>query len=422
MKLNVRTENPKFSPEYFNQLPTILLLFISLRITILLFFTPEGPLNVYTDYYYYFRISQLSEDGYFPFINMWSIYPPISTYYVHSAYMLSKLFLPGKIIDPVGYQFYTRVLGALLLIFEAGVLILVHHIAMKVWNNKYANWIAWAYAGLSLPLFFWYFSHNVIMVFFFLLAVDRFIHLKRGQSSIALGMGISAKIIPITLFAPVTKFMWHKKKELILYFLIAGLTIILIYTPFILADGLPWIKASFTSLIRKGSYSTIWALIDGNWGGGDPGPWENRTQLDLANIPHATPTIIPEFIKIAIFGIIYLWIFRKPVDRNNPKHFIWFTTITLMIFYLWSKGWSPSWSTLVIPLLLLSLPNGRGLTLALLLTCLTFLEWPIANALNSWSLFSFSIICRTLLFIAIITLVWFELWKGPKKNSLFQKK
>lgn len=90
-----------------------------------------------------------------------------------------------------------------------------------------------------------------------------------------------------------------------------------------------------------------------------------------------------------------------------------------MTFHLWSKGWSPSWATLLIPLLLISFPDWRGLSFVLLLTVFVFFEFPIADALQSHFLHGIAIIGRTLLLIVVGFMSAKELW--PTEFALLSR-
>jgi hypothetical protein len=47
------------------------------------------------------------------------------------------------------------------------------------------------------------------------------------------------------------------------------------------------------------------------------------------------------------------------------------------IFFLWSKGLSPDWLVVLIPFVLLVLPDWRGMLYCLTLSFNDLLEWPI---------------------------------------------
>ena len=389
---------------------TIVTLFVILRVTILLMYTPQGLLNAYTDYQHYYRTAQFADQGFYPFVNMWYEYPPVTTYLSEGVYGLTRLIFPPGDLNNFTYQIYSRLLAAIFLCFETGVLILIHRLATRLWQVERANWLGWVYASLSVPLFFWNASQNSVVMFFTLLAVERFLQARYFTSAASLGLGIAAKFTPVFLLGPVARFLLPDVRQIVKYGLVLGLVVALVFLPFVLLGGGPWIMASFVALGRLGSWSTPWALIDGNFNPGDAGPLATRFQLDAINHLPGNPAVISPLISLLIFGAIYLWLFTRPIDVRSPRHFLWFTLLTAILFVLWSKGWSPQWATLLIPLFLLALPDWRGLGLVLALTGIIFVEWPLSDALRSHGLLAVSIIARTLLLIFSAVLIARQLW------------
>ena len=208
-----QAEPQSLRPAGDSQLNTILTLFLVLRFSLLFLYSPRGMLSDYTDYLPYFRITQLSEKGYYPFINMWSEYPPLTAYAPQIAYWITERVMPVGDVGGFGYDIYSRVLGGLLLIFDSGSLILLHRIAARAWGVQKANWLAWVYASLSLPLYFWSYAHQGIAVFFMLLALYAFCAGQFAGSAVAVGLGFAAKITPAFLLGPAVKFLWpHWRK------------------------------------------------------------------------------------------------------------------------------------------------------------------------------------------------------------------
>jgi hypothetical protein len=398
------------SSQSASQLKTIVTLFVILRVSILLLYTPQGLLNAYTDYQHYYRTAQFADQGFYPFVNMWYEYPPVSIYLTEGAYGLTRSIFPPGDLNSFTYQVYSRLLAAIFLCFETGVLILIHRLGTRLWQVERANWLGWVYASLSLPLFFWNASQNSVVAFFILLAMERFLAARYATSAVSLGFGIAAKFTPVFLLGPVVRFLLPDVRRIMKYGLVVGLIVALIFLPFVLLGGGPWVAASFVALGRLGSWSTPWALIDGNWGPGDAGPLTTRFQLDAINHLPGNPAVIPPLISVLIFGAIYLWLFTRPIDTRSPQHFTWFTLLTAIVFVLWSKGWSPQWATLLIPLFLLSLPDWHGLGLVLALTGIIFLEWPLSDALRSNGVLAVSIIARTLLLIFSAVLIARQIW------------
>jgi hypothetical protein len=393
-----------------SQLRTIVTLFVILRVTILLLYTPQGLLNAFTDFHHYYRTAQLSDQGFFPYLNSWSEYPPLLGYTTQAVYSVVRAIMPMGGLNDASYQVFARLLGALMLIFETGSLILLHRIAVKVWDMERANWLGWVYSVLSVPLFYWNASQTSNFVFFTLLAVYGFLTNRRAASAVALALGMLIKLTPVFLLGSVARFLWPARGPIARYFLITAGVFALACAPFVLLGGAAWTVASLASNVVRASWSTPWALIDGNWGVGDVGDIPARTQLDLAYQVHGSPPAIPPILVLAVFGLICLWLFRRPLDQHRPDHFIWFTTLTLLLFHLWSKGWSPQWAMLIIPFLLLSFPNQRGLGLVLILTLLLFVEWPLSDVLKWPPLIAAAILGRTALFVGVGVLLFRRIW------------
>lgn len=395
------TLKPDSSVKPASQLGTVLTLFMVLRLTILFFYTQQGLFNNYIDYHYYYRTALLSEQGYLPFVNMWYEYPPLLAYLPQLAYWLAGvIFMPGG-VDSLTYQLFIRIFGLFLLIFDALSLLLIHDISRRLWGTEKANWTAWVYACLSLPLFYWSFSHQGVAVFFLLISIWFSIRDRQFLSAISLGLGIAAKITPVFLLFPVLRFLWPQWKKMMLYFGSVAATLAAVYFPFVLLGGFPWIKASFAALFRVGSYGTIWAMIDGNWGPGNYGELFTRLDIAQAYQAHANPALVSSWIVLIVFTTLYGIQLRHPVNRDDPQQFIWFTTMTALFFHLWSRGWSPQWAMVLVPLFLLSFPDRRGLLVTLFLTALVFIEWPFSVAVGSKSITLFCIILRTIFFIAL---------------------
>ena len=73
------------------------------------------------------------------------------------------------------------------------------------------------------------------------------------------------------------------------------------------------------------------------------------------------------------FGVIAFWQTR----RRDALGLVAFVTLTLLVFFLWSQGWSPQWLVLIIPLTLLNFPDRNGVLVLLLLTLIAFTEYPL---------------------------------------------
>jgi len=384
-----------------SHLKTIVTLFVILRVTIVLMYTPQGLLNAYVDYQHYYRTAQFTDDGYYPFVNMWYEYPPATTYLSIGVYRLTRTVFPAGELDSFTYQVYARLLASVFLVFEVGVLVALYRLAARAYDLNRANWVGWVYASLSVPLFFWNASQNSVVVACTLWSLLWLIEGRVKRSAVALGLGIAAKFTPVFLLAVAAKVLWPKRRDVLQYAALTALTVAATYGPFVALGGGAWIAASRGMLARLASYSTVWALIDGNWLPGDAGPLANRVELAAIERLPGNPAVISGVIVIVVFAIGYGWLVRRSIDRSRPAAIIALATFTAAIFLLWSKGWSPQWATLIMPLILLWSPDQRGLNWVLALTLLVFVEWPLADALRSGALLAVAIVARTGLWLGL---------------------
>jgi hypothetical protein len=137
------------------------------------------------------------------------------------------------------------------------------------------------------------------------------------------------------------------------------------------AMTLPSLAAQF----NKASYQTVWALIDGNYSTGNFGPAQER--LDPANAYklEGEPSVVPSVVRLGLAAVIGLFVFWR-TRRFDERGLVAFVTITLLIFFLQAQGWSPQWLAQIAPLMLLCFPTRDGVTAVVLLSLVTFAEYP----------------------------------------------
>lgn len=398
------------APRRESQLGVVVMLYVILRLTIILFYTQRGLFNAYTDYYFYYRTAQMSEQGYFPFINMWYEYPPILAYLPQLVYWMTAQIMPMGEVGSLSFEIFGRFLSVILLLFDVGVLLLIHAITRQVWDEDKADWLAWVYSGLSLPLFWLTYAHQIVPVFFALLSLYALLRQKPSGSAFAIGLGFLSKVTPVFMLAPLVRVLWPNWKRIAQVVGLLAVVIGLGYLPFLLLGGREWVAASFTALVKGGSYGTLWALLDGNWGPGTYGGLPGRLVLAEASQPHANPSLIPGLLILLVFAAVYAWLFFRPLRLVDGRQVIWFTTLTALIFHLWLRGWSPHWAMMLVPLFLLASPDRRGLRWTLWLTGIVFIEWPLAVTLGNPAISALFILLRTALFLWIAYQMVRQLW------------
>lgn len=78
-----------------------------------------------------------------------------------------------------------------------------------------------------------------------------------------------------------------------------------------------------------------------------------------------------------IFALFYLWTFARLPAELSPERRILFAVFTVVLFFLYSKGWSPQFVAYLIPVFLIVFPVREAAVWCLLLSVTAFLEMPV---------------------------------------------
>lgn len=340
----------------------LLLLYISFRLMTRLLYRPGGLIYDYSDYYFFHAIAELSNQGYYPFIHYWMEYPPLFPWLNVGVYRLS-LLIPLWIEHR--FWFYT-LLSLATLPFEIGNLTVLYLIALELYDQAKALRCAWIYACLFTPVYVWTGWFDNIPLFFLLLALYSLLRQRGRLAGLVTGLGFMTKVTPAILLPLGLRSLSSLPKK-IGYLALASLTAALISLPFLLAKPDIFL-ASFRSMVERSSWETIWALMDGYFSYGVLPANRFDPTVDFATHPSHLPWL---WITVA-FGLIYLWLYTRRVDWQNQRVITAFTGLTVNLFLLYSKGYSPQMAVTFIPFIVLLLPNLRGGIYLLLLAALGF--------------------------------------------------
>lgn len=377
----------------------ILILFLTSRLMLLLAF-PIDSLMAYGDYQHYFNVAGLSQTGgctfatgaaapCFPYLDFWYEFPPIFAYVNIGVFYLAG----GQLKN------YVILLAFVLLMVEAGNLILLYRLAGLLHGPVRAVNIAWIYTALFVPVFFWLGNFDALTTFFILLALYALIQNKSTWLTLALGLGTMVKFLPAVLLATV----WRMKgfKAMLGYAAATALISLVFFAPFALINPEQTL-ASLRAQAGKSSYQTVWAIIDGNDTTGNFGPLIDHFDPAKAGQPVNNPPRLPTWLTLIPFGLLGVFVFTRPQTLTDPNlDAVIFTTLTFVIFFLWSQGWSPQWQTFLIPLLLLCFKEKRAVLFIIVLGFINFLEWPVMLSRGLTQLLPITIAARTLVFILL---------------------
>jgi hypothetical protein len=201
------------------------------------------------------------------------------------------------------------------------------------------------------------------------------------------------KIIPALMLPVALRRLWHLYRhndqeariELGLYAVTAGLTVVLLLAPFLIS-GPQWVNAAGRSMLNRSSWETIWAVAEGYYGFGQvAGDRFNPAETNFASHQSTLPWWL---ISLAL-AVLYGYLLTRPADYTQPRQVMALGGLSMALFLLFSKGYSPQFLVYLLPFIILLFPTGQGVTYALILTGLNVLEQPVYFVLlpnQSWLL------------------------------------
>ncbi len=429
----------------------LLILFVTFRVLALVAFRPGGLVLDFSDFYWYRSFAELTHQGYYPYDNLWTTYPPLFPVVMIAIYQLSALLPPWEYAN----LWFTLLLGGFFLLFEIGNFILLYLLGLKLHSqvSKFPLRSAWIYAAFFVPVYTltgWFESYPL---FFFLLSLYLVLQNRPWLAAFFTGIGFMIKLIPLILMpVAVQQFsrikyqisIRNKKLEInkliapnlqfttiapeaqrsgvhnsqfilpfdlpriALYTAIFAVTVTLIGLPFYLLNPDLILGSQIISMARE-PWETVWALIDGNYNYG-------IIPLDMRNLAwtpgDAPPTRIPWLAVTGLTALVYLFFYTRPFNWQRPRNLLAFVGFTLSVFMLWSKGYSPQWLGWNLFFIALLLPNLRGITYAVILSLANIVEANIYFIMfpeERWLLAS-TVIIRTLLLVVLAAEFLWLIW------------
>ena len=366
-----------------------LLLFLTFRLSMLAFWPADQLAQ--PDYDYFYEIASWVDSGRLPYLHYWVEYPPLSAFLSVLLYLLTPSF-PA----------YVTAVALVQLLFEFGSLLLIYRLAGQLMGAVQVERVLWTYALLFAPLVTWWMSFDALTTFFLLLAIERWMAGRRVRSALALGLGGLVKWFPLLFMAVAVRFR-RNWREVVLYVAV-GIGTVSLVIGLLAAFSPVYTWASLRSLSSRASWQTAWALLDGNLSTGIV----NASRLDpvAATEPQGNPAVVPTWLTTLLFGALYVWLWWKVPPLPEPRRVLRLTALTVVVFFLWSRGWSPQWLGMLMPLLLLSLPLERASLYLIVLAFINIAEWPVllSRGFNQWLYLTVPV--RTVLLVLLAVDLW----------------
>lgn len=351
----------------------LVILFVMFRLITAIVYQPyivnevERGLTTWGDLRYHYDVARQSADGHYPYADFWYEYPPL--FPALSVALYRFLALRGA----VDYTAYASALGLILLAADAGNLLLIRRIARRLYGDARATELCWVYALLPMFLVLNWWTFDGLIALFLLLGLALLLEGRMAPSGAATAAGTLTKFVPAALLPAVWRF--RPRREALLWTGVAAGATLLALVPLLLAGG-EYAAASLTAQFSKASYQTVWALLDGNLTTGIFGSVPDKYDAANAYALTGNPAVIPWWLRLIPFAAIGMYIYTRRL-RDDDRGVLAFATITLVLFVLWSQGWSPQWMSWLAPLLLLCFPQFDNVVAILILGLLAFVEYPM---------------------------------------------
>lgn len=362
---------------------TLLLWFLVARLVLIIALPLDG-LRGYGDYWNFYALAALPG---LPFVHYWVEFPPLFPFL--STFVF---YLTGG-----SETAYAYLLMLLFTLAQATSLGLFAHLAFRLHPGTPA-WrriVAYTALTLTLPYSWWYF--DALAVSFLLLGLYAALNRRDTLTGTALALGTLTKLFPALLLAAVWRFLPPRRAAWITA-LTLGISALTLSVLYIISPQ--FTVASLKAQAAKGSWNTLWALLDSNFGTGNFGEAANHQLPESAEISHRNPARFPAWLTLIPFALFGLWLFYR-TPAYGDTNLIAFAGVTWCLFLLWSPGFSVQWVLYLLPLILLTLPEHLAAQFSVLFVLIGLAQWPLLLSRGwFWSLW-IVIPLRTLLLIAL---------------------
>jgi len=365
-----------------NRKPGVLRLlgfFVLARVILYLTLPLEG-LHGYGDFVTFFSVTQIPG---WPFLNYWVEFPPVFPF-------LSEILMR---VSGAQLHVYTYLLLFVLLAADAGNLYFFQRLAKHLWNEEESRFRIDFYLVIliALPYSWWYF--DPLAVLFLLAGLTYAVENRITRAGVMWGLGALVKFFPLLGLAAMWN--WHKPGRMLrtaavaASIFLAGITVLWFISP-------QFTQASLQSQGSKGSWETIWAVVDGNLTTGNFGSLVDRLDARLATRPVGNPPRISPWVTLPLFVLAGVFLLVK-TKASSPQPAA-AVGLALSLFFLWSQGWSVQWVLFLIPVILLGLESRHASLLSVSFILVNVLEWPLLLSRGLFELLPVTVLLRTVLF------------------------
>jgi len=350
---------------------------------------PLEGLYGFGDIKHFYNLAKLG----WPYLDFWVEFPPVFLYISLLLYRLAG----------IREHTYGYLLVILLSLVQAVTIFVFIKLCELAHQEIEARWRIFMYTVMTVGLVYGWWYFDPLAVLFTLLGIYYILSGRDTLAGLAIAAGILVKFFPILIIPSVWLFT-TRRRALKLTSIALGTALIVYLVLYILSPS--YTIASLSSQFNKGSWETIWALIDGNFKTGNFGPLVERLNPIFANDLQGNPARLSPLFTLLLFLIVGAWIFFR-TRLDGPIPLIAFIGLTWCIFLLWSPGWSPQWVLYLIPFILLTLDERDAVLMTIILILVNLLEWPVLLSRGyQWGLW-LTVPLRTLVML-LLAWLWYQ--------------
>ena len=308
--------------------------------------------NDYYDRSVYVQRSAWFIEGGIPYVDTFSEYPQVATYFFALPYLLMMQLQP---VDTISPSTYSMAFSFLTLFLLGGVIFLLYK-SIQIDSR-------WAFLLLlPAPLYFSFNRFDILPAFFVLVSILLFFQDRKLLSVVFLGVGAMTKWYPVLLFPVFWVFDCHKKKRIRWGMPITFiLTVVAIVLPTYLFGGWEAVFAPYRMHLARGlEYVSLPALLN-NWLFSPLGIHLNARLLGSV------------FLVLQLFPTLFSLIIRLD-DRED---FLNWSVVIVGLFVGFSEIYSPQWILWLLPLFLLVAKTKKDIFLVILYSISTYIAFPV---------------------------------------------
>ncbi len=399
---NTAASNARFAPS----VAALIVLAIGFRLMALFLLRYGGPNPEWSDFGYYHEMAALSAQGFYPDLQFWVEYPPLFPWLAVAAYVVGS-HLPVWVQPSFWFEL---ILSTVLALGDAGAIVAIDRLGDAFWGAPAGRRSATFYAALFLPTFAiigWFDTLPVSALLIgtaLLVAASRRPDFRKrwpllALAGFALAIGIMLKLFPILglaaalIVGPLPGTVkaangrnegsraslggaigpsWPEIRWRTLNLVVAGAaaiaTAVAIALPFLILNRSTFL-ATFRNVASRGSWETIWALLDGYYGTGVIAALHDRLYFNAsATWGQAYGHAGLWWITVALGASFFIWRVLTAIRQGTPRAAVATVGLALVLVMLVSRGFSPQYILWILPFTALALPGLLGALLAVALS------------------------------------------------------